>query len=174
MSTWPRPDEHISSGPYPSSTSRPATEYVRSPAPTSTTTATWSPNWISNCSPDGAIAMSLPGLRVDRSWARPPARDGERPDPHRDSHERCPRVQGRELGTRVEKRPDTQPRDPVPDLVEGDHASGHSSELLLAEADREWKERRAAETGEAKGEDAESRLVLGEQPDEDEGSGEHE
>ncbi len=34
----------------------PPTEYVRSPPPTSTTTASWAPSAISNCSPDGEIA----------------------------------------------------------------------------------------------------------------------
>ena len=38
-STWPRPDEHISSAPYPSRSSRPLAEYDRIPPPTSTITA---------------------------------------------------------------------------------------------------------------------------------------
>jgi class 3 adenylate cyclase len=38
-STCPRPEEHISSAPYPSTSSRPPAEYERSPPPTSTTTA---------------------------------------------------------------------------------------------------------------------------------------
>src|SRR5580765_4594499 len=58
MSNCPRPEVHISSAAYPSSTSRPSTLYDRSPPPTSTTTARCSPKASSNCSPEGGIVAA--------------------------------------------------------------------------------------------------------------------
>ena len=52
--------ELISSAPYPWTSSRLPAEYERSPPPTSTTTACWSPTAISICSPDGAIIAPFP------------------------------------------------------------------------------------------------------------------
>ena len=82
--TCPRPDVHISSAPYPSRTSRPSTLYARSPPPTSTTTARWSPNAISTCSPDGDSGKGAKSRRSTSSRARPRvARHGSRAVPSR-------------------------------------------------------------------------------------------
>ena len=120
----------------------------------------------------------LPRLWVEGLRARPSAGDDEGPQTHRGGDDCGERVDRRELDAAVQERADAERRDPVPELVEGDHAAGRrgreGGQLLLAEADRERQERRAPEPCEAEGENAERGLVIGEQPDEHERPGEHE
>src|SRR3954469_24412645 len=55
----PRAPSAIRSAAYPSTTSRPPTVKLRTPPPTATTTARWSPAEISCCSPLGGIVCSV-------------------------------------------------------------------------------------------------------------------
>ena len=110
--------------------------------------------------------------------AGPPSCDDERPDAHRRGDERRERVDRGQLDAAVQQRADAEGRDAVAELVEGDHAARDGGrdggELLLAEADRERQERRAAEAGEAERQHAENGLVVGEQRDEHERAREQE
>ena len=150
--------------------------YSRSPPPSSTTTARWSPSASSNCSPDGGItrARRAGGANRDSDGGAPRRRP--RAQEHGDSGRG--RVDRRQPDACVVQRADAERGDPVAHLVEGDHAPGDSCrprrQLRLPEADRQRQERGAPEPGEPEREDPERGGVVRQRGDEDERAGEHE
>ena len=105
-------------------------------------------------------------------------RDDEREETHADGHECGEAEQGGEFDAGTLDRSRAERGDSVAELVERDDEScgcgGHHHELFLAEADRERKQRRTAEAGDTEREDPERGVAVGELPDRDEGSREHE
>src|SRR5512132_1787158 len=131
------------------------------------------------------IGAWLPATRSRpcRPWmegrrTRPPPRDYERSAAQRKCDQGGERVDGGEADAVVQQRADPEGGDSVADLVEGDHAAcdrgGDRRQLLLAEADREREQSRAAEAGEPEGQDAERRRILGQRCHEQEGGCQHE
>jgi hypothetical protein len=78
----------------------------------------------------------------------------------------------------TDQRADAERGDTVPALVARDDPAGHrglaAGQLLLAEADREREQRRAAEPGEAEGGDTRAWRVMRQRRDEREGDREQE
>ena len=82
----------------------------------------------------------------------------------------------RQMGAGVLQRPGPEGGDAVADLVARDDTArdgrAHRGELLLPEADRQREQRRAAQPGQAEGEDCDPRTVVRELRDRDEHRGE--
>jgi hypothetical protein len=117
-------------------------------------------------------------VRVHGRRGRPATGDDKGEHAHHGGHHRAPREDRRYPHPRVDQRTHAERGDAVPDLIARDDTAGHLGleigQLLLAEADRERQQRRAAEPGEAEGGHGRARRVMRQRGDEHEGGGEHE
>jgi glucose-6-phosphate 1-dehydrogenase len=129
----------------------------------------------------GGRAEPGPGTRrprMHRGGRRLPVRDHQGQPAHDACHDGAGREDIRQPYARAGQRAHAERGETVAGLVEGDDPAGHHRlaprELLLAEADRERQQRRAAQPGEAERGHARDGRVPRQDGDQDEGAGQQE